>query len=178
MSATDPKPRLTEWFRQWRGPLRKSLVGRSAISASELDDVAQEVFLRLIRYDRTELIEHPQAYLYKMAANVAAEWSIRARYSRPHEAKWLSDLIADDQIEDAAVLEQLQGEIERALMTLSPRHREALKLQFYDSLSRSKIAERLGLTERTVKRLLLEGYERLRQQLDPGLLTGTLNGRE
>jgi hypothetical protein len=32
-----------------------------------------------MRYDRAELIERPQAYLYKMASNVAAEWAIRGR---------------------------------------------------------------------------------------------------
>lgn len=56
--------------------------------------------MRLMRYDRTELIEHPQAYLYKMAANVAAEWAIRMRYARPHDSKWLVGLAAQDQLGD------------------------------------------------------------------------------
>src|SRR5882757_6987038 len=102
MTQADPKRRLTDWFRQWRGPLRKFLVGRGAVPAADLDDVAQEVFLRLMRYGRTELIEHPQAYLFKMASNVAAEWAIRARYVRPHESKWLEGLSAEDRPEDEA----------------------------------------------------------------------------
>ena len=50
-----------------------------------MDDAAQEVFLRLLRYDRGELVENPQAYLFKVATNVAAEWSIRARRERERE---------------------------------------------------------------------------------------------
>ena len=178
MSNGDPKRRLADWFRQWRVPLRKFLVGRAAVPASDLDDVAQEVFLRLMRYDRTELIEHPQAYLYKMATNVAAEWSIRVRYARPHEAKWLVGLASEEQTEEGAAYEQLQDELERALLTLSPRQREVLKLQFFESLSRNQFAERLGLSERAVKRIVLKSYDRLRQQLNADLLRGISDGRD
>ncbi len=41
--------------------------------SGDLDDIAQEVFLRLLRYERTEQAEHPQAYLFTIASNVAAD---------------------------------------------------------------------------------------------------------
>jgi DNA-directed RNA polymerase specialized sigma24 family protein len=63
---------MVDWFRQWRLPLRKFLLGRVGVPAADIDDVAQEVFLRLVRYERAELIEQPQAYLFRMATNVAA----------------------------------------------------------------------------------------------------------
>jgi RNA polymerase sigma factor (sigma-70 family) len=168
--------RLTDWFCVWREPLRRFLVGKSSVPTADLDDVAQEVFLRLLRYDRAELIEHPQAYLYKMAANVAAEWSVRMRYARPHEAKWLADLTANERAGDVAAQSELQGELERALMALTPRQREVVKLLFFESLSRAQIAERLGLSERTVKRILMKSYEELRQILHLELLTGISDG--
>jgi RNA polymerase sigma-70 factor (ECF subfamily) len=146
------------------------------VPAADLDDVAQEVFLRLLRYERAELIEHPQAYLYKMAANVAAEWSIRVRHARPHEAKWLEDLIAEEKAGDLASEHELQDELERALMALTPRQREVLQLQFYESLSRTQIAQRTGLTERTVKRILMKSYAELRRQLNVELLRGISDG--
>src|ERR1700679_2947058 len=162
MSDQNSKSRLADWFRQWRMPLRKFLIGKGAIPASDLDDVAQEVFLRLMRYERTELIEHPQAYLYKMASNVAAEWSIRGRYVRPHESKWLEGLSTDDQPEDEASYVELQAEVKRALLTLAPRQREVLKLQFFEGMNRMQIAEKIGTTERSVKRTLIKSYEMLR----------------
>src|ERR1700731_4707000 len=144
MSDRDARFHLAAWFLKWRQPLRKFLIGKGAIPASDLDDVAQEVFLRLMRYERAELIEHPQAYLYKMATNVAAEWAIRGRYVRPHESKWLSGLSADEQPEDEVSQAELQDEVERALLTLPPRQREVLKLQFFEGMSRMQIAERIG----------------------------------
>jgi RNA polymerase sigma factor (sigma-70 family) len=177
---TDPNSnrRLADWFRQWRMPLRKFLTGKGAIPVSDLDDVAQEVFLRLMRYERAELIEHPQAYLYKMATNVAAEWAIRGRYVRPHESRWLSGLLADERPEDEVSNSELQNEVERALLTLPPRQREVLKLQFFEGLSRMQIAAKTGTTERSVKRTLIKSYQLLRVQLNAELLKGVSHGRE
>lgn len=170
MTSPETSQRLIAWFREWRHPLRKFLIGKGSVRAADLDDVAQEVFLRLLRYERAELIEHPQAYLYKMAANVAAEWAIRARVTHPHESKWLADLKSDGQPEDDVARSRLGDEVERALNTLSPRQREVLKLQFSEGLGYAEIAVRLGTTHRAVKRMVVKSYERLRQELDADLL--------
>src|SRR5260370_42692544 len=100
MTSPESKKRLSAWFQQWRMPLRKFLIRKGTVRSADLDDVAQEVFLRLLRYERAELIEHPQAYLYKVAANVAAGWAIRARSSHPHEPRWLAELSADEEPSD------------------------------------------------------------------------------
>ncbi len=162
--------RLSDWFRQWRRPLLKFLASRSAVPAADLDDVAQEVFLRLMRYSREELVEHPQAYLFKIASNVAAERALRIRHSRPHEPRWLDDLRADDRPQDTVARAAAQAEIERALNTLGPREREVLKLQFFEGLGHAEIAERLGTSRRNVKRLVIKSYRKLRDELDPELL--------
>src|SRR5438034_3465283 len=121
MGEVDPKRRLADWFRQWRSPLRKFLLRRGSVPASDLDDIAQEVFLRLMRYDRTELIEHPQAYLFKMATNVAAAWAIRGRHMRAHEPKWLAELADESEVEDNAAHFELQDEIESVIGTSNVR---------------------------------------------------------
>jgi RNA polymerase sigma factor (sigma-70 family) len=178
MSDGDGQRSLAQWFRRWRVPLRKFLIGKGAIPAADLEDVAQEVFLRLMRYDRTELIEHPQAYLYKMASNVAAEWAIRWRYSRPHDPKWLSGLLASDQPEQNCARGEAEHEIQRAINMLSPRQRAVLKLQFAEGLCHAEIAQRLGATQRSVKRMLSKSYEKLRHELDQELLGVITDGRE
>jgi RNA polymerase sigma factor (sigma-70 family) len=170
MSGPEPANRLAEWFRLWRAPLRRFLRGHGAVSGADVNDVAQEVFLRLLRYDRAELVEYPQAYLFKMAANVANEWAIRARSRRPHESKWLTGLLADDSPENEAARAEACAEVGRALALLTPRQRAILKLQFNDGLGRTQIAERLGTTERAIKRDLLKSYEKLRTELDTDLL--------
>jgi len=77
MHTPAKQERLRDWFQlfqRWRLPLRKMWF----LTESDLDDVAQDVFLRLLRYDNVDLIEHPQAYLVRMAANVLGEWIMRS----------------------------------------------------------------------------------------------------
>lgn len=178
MSAPSRQSRLTDWFRQWRGPLRRFLSARSGLRAADIDDVAQEVFLRLMRYERAELVEHPQAYLFRVATNVAAEWAVRARYSRPHEPKWLAALRAHDQPDENAERKEALAEIERALNTLTPRQREILALHYSEGMGRAEIAERLATTPRSVKRDLINSYGKLRAQLSTELLGALNHGRD
>jgi len=177
MSDTEARRRLSDWFHRWHTPLRRFLIGKTALPVADLDDVSQEVFLRLLRYGQTELVEQPQAYLFKIASNVAAEWSMRARSRHPHDSNWLANLIVEDLPEEDAARESLQREIERAINTLSPRYREVLKLQFAEGLGHSEIAARLGTSPRSVKRYIRKSYEKLRVELESELPGAVNHGR-
>src|SRR3569833_1368156 len=138
----------------------------SSLTESDLDDVAQEVFLRLLRYDNVDLIEHPQAYLFRMAANVLGEWTMRSQHRHPHDASWLEDLQADSDPECEADRESARRQLRTALAGLPPRHQEVLRLHFGEGLARAQIAQRLKISERSVKRDLINAYGRLRIVLD------------
>ena len=69
--------RIAEWARHWNAGLtrylRRRLPGRI-----DAEDLAQEVYVRLLRVEQIEHIKEPQAYLYRVASNVAQEWRMRA----------------------------------------------------------------------------------------------------
>lgn len=169
---------LSEWFRRWRSPLRKFLAGRGAARVADLDDVAQEVFLRLMRYETADVVRHPQAYIFKMAANVAAEWAIRSRHRLAHEPRWLDNLVAQDTIEEAFDTEVVQREIKRALETLTARERAILKLHFEEGLSKPEIAARLAVSPRIVQRDFETSYSKLRRELALKFTGAFSRGRE
>lgn len=169
MNDGDCRRRVNDWFIQWRAPLRKFLAGRRMISARDLDDVAQEVFLRLMRYQRAELVENPQAYLYRVAMNVASEWAVRTRNMAARDLSWVAELGRQSTESEMERL-HAQDQVERALGKLSPRQRLVLKLQFYEGLSYTQIAAQLGMTERSVKRAVAKSYQQLRRELQPALL--------
>ena len=161
--------RLTDWFarfRRWRAPLRKFLSTRWTLNASDFDDIAQEVFLRLLRYDNSELIEHPQAYLFRMASNVAGEWALRSRHRHPHDAQWLVELCATSDPEREVARQTAQSQVRRAIESLPPRQREVVRLHFAEGLARPQIAEQLKTSERVVKRDLINAYSSLRTVLN------------
>lgn len=170
MTTDDAKRRLSSWFLQWRLPLRRFLLGKTGVRAADVDDVAQEVFLRLMRYERGELVDHPKAYLYKVASNVAAEWSIRAASRSRHDEKWLPSLTGGAEPDALLQRVQSQAEIKRALGTLPAEQREVLKLHFIEELAQEQIALRTGRSRRRIRRDVARAYERLRHELDPEVL--------
>jgi RNA polymerase sigma factor (sigma-70 family) len=178
MISANAKRRLSDWFRQWRLPLRRFLLRRAGVPAADVEDVGQEVFLRLMRYETAELIEHPQAYLYKVASNVATEWSIRARNRLPHDEKWVANLIDNEEPQSQLMRAQSEREIERALNTLTPYQREVLKLFFVEELEYTEIATQLGESVRSITRQFRKSYDKLRLELDPELLGVFTHGRE
>jgi RNA polymerase sigma factor (sigma-70 family) len=160
---------LADWFRDWQQPLRRYLARRRICRPDDVDDIAQEVFLRLLRCESTEFIDHPRAYLFKIAANVSMDWVTRASGRLPHDSAWLTELV--DSLSPEVELER-QGVDERlrlAVEVLSPRAREILRLQFGEGLSQAQIAGRLGLTPKVVKREMARSYAVLRTTLDSDL---------
>jgi RNA polymerase sigma factor (sigma-70 family) len=133
--------------------------------SNDLDDVAQEVFLRLLRYQHDEIVVDPRAYLFKIAGNVASEWSCRARERLPHDSDWLDDLPDDSDVTREMERNQRSAEITIALNRLPARAREILRLHFGEGLGQSDIAARLGVTRRIVKRDIVRSYAALRLTL-------------
>jgi RNA polymerase sigma-70 factor (ECF subfamily) len=178
MAEKSSRRQLAGWFTQWRQPLRRWLGSRRRIPSADLDDMTQEVFLRLLKYERAEVINSPQAYLFQVAANVATEWALKARNRRPHEPKWLADLTIDDAATLDAMQQQSAAQVARAVRMLPPRAREVLRLRYREGLSNGEIAVRLKLHPQTIKRDLLASYSRLRLDLDPELLVALERSRE
>jgi RNA polymerase sigma-70 factor (ECF subfamily) len=161
---------LGDWFRELRLPLRGFLARRRMGTAADIDDIAQEVFLRLLRYDSAEPVSHPQAYLFKIAANVSAKWATHSRHRLPHHSDWLSELVdtmsPESELERAGIDEQLA----KALQTLPARAREILRLHHSEGMTNPEIASKLGLTRKIVKRDTARAYAALRIALDRDLV--------
>jgi RNA polymerase sigma-70 factor (ECF subfamily) len=159
--------RLTQWFGVWRGAMKRWLSSRSAIQPADLDDVAQEVFLRLLRYSNDAVVEYPQSYLFRIATNVVNEWRERARNSLPHDDVWLADLqIEPDAEPESSVEHDLVNKcVRRAVSRLPPRQREVLLLHIREDLTYKQIAIKLKLTPRVVRRDIARAYADLRGEL-------------
>lgn len=167
----DPRTRnrlLAGWFKsfqKYRSLLRRYIVAHSALAEDEVDDVAQEVFLRLLRYGKAEEIVDPQSYLLRMATNVANEWKMRARYRHPHDAIGLEEIQAPQTLEPAIDAESTSRSMSRAIGRLPFRQQQILRLHYGSGLARDEIAKQLRISERMVKRDLTHAYVTLRLSL-------------
>jgi len=159
--------RLSVWFGRWRQPIRSWFAGRGAVPRMEVDDLAQEVFLRLLRYSDDVAVENPQGYLFRIAANVGNEWRGLARVRRPHNPSWLDELQVDPsaQPDNSVSQSRISKHLQSAVSKLPQRQREVLLLHVNDGLTYKQIADKLGLTHRIVLRDLTRAYGELRMQL-------------
>jgi RNA polymerase sigma-70 factor (ECF subfamily) len=165
--AAPKSTRVVEWFEAWRKPLCAWLRRRASVPPADIDDLAQEVFLRLLRYSDETAVENPQGYLFRIAANVANEWRERARVRHPHDNVWLEDLQIDanQQPENATRTDDRDRLVQAAVLLLPPRQREILMLHVNEGLTYKQIAAARGLTYRIVLRDLTRAYSSLRMQL-------------
>jgi RNA polymerase sigma-70 factor (ECF subfamily) len=147
--------------------MRRWLSSRSSIQPADLDDVAQEVFLRLIRYSDDTLVEYPQSYLFRIATNVVNEWHERSRNKLPHDEAGLEALQEEPHREPENSMERtlVDTQVRMAVDRLPPRQRAVLMLHINDDLTYKQIAVKLKVTPRIVRRDIANAYMQLRDEL-------------
>ncbi|HEV7716719.1 MAG TPA: sigma-70 family RNA polymerase sigma factor, partial [Steroidobacteraceae bacterium] len=132
----------------------------------DIEDLAQETYLRLLRARDLSEVRNPQAYLLRVASHVVLEW--RDHQPRPESMVTLDDdELVDDSPPDFELEATLsQKRLEQTLAAASPVMRAVLLLRLRDERSCKDIAQDLEITERQVKRYLARGYERLRSAME------------
>src|ERR1700687_5366119 len=79
MAAAEPKPSLIErLFAEHRGGL-EAFFRRRIRSKADAPDLAQEVYLRMLRISDQEAIRSPVHYLYTVANNLVKEYAVLDR---------------------------------------------------------------------------------------------------
>src|ERR1700675_1057199 len=77
MAAVEPKPSLVErLFAEHRGALQTFFLRRIRAKA-DAADLAQEVYVRMLRISNQEAIRNPVHYLYTVANNLVKEHAVR-----------------------------------------------------------------------------------------------------
>ena len=156
--------RIADWVRRWNADLTR-FVERRVRTRADAQDLAQEVYLRLLRTNQTDLIEEPRAYLYRIASNVAAEWRMRACQSKPHSAEELELLLETRTPEFHVAEAQHQARFHAALDSLDVMVRAVIFLKLREGMTNEEIAHHLAITPRMVRRHLVTGYAELRARL-------------
>lgn len=152
-------------FDRYRQQLQRFLVRRLR-SSQDARDLAQEVYLRLLRVPDPSLVRQPQAYLYRIAANVVYEYRIREQHepvlfdSEALEA--IAEHPAETDRDEMANRLDAQRQLEGLLNQLPPLYRAILLMQKRDGLSYAEIAKELGLSIHTVEKYLFRALALVR----------------
>ena len=156
---------LIGWQQQWNRSLFQFL-RRRVRTPADVEDVAQETYLRLLRARDLSGVRNPHAYLLRVASHVALE--LREQQPRADAMADLEeDMLVDEHPPELEIDARLsQKRLERTLAEVSPMMRAVLSLRLRDGRSYDDIAKELRLTVRQVERYLVRGYERLRAAME------------
>src|SRR5690242_4354926 len=89
---------LLGWRKRWNRSLLR-FIGRRVRASVDIEDLAQETYLRLLRAHDLGNVRNPQAYLLRVASHVVAEWRDRQLPQSMLEA------VDEDSLADEAVPE-------------------------------------------------------------------------
>jgi len=151
---SQPRATVGSLFKEYRVRLERFLA-RRAYRPVEASDLAQEVYMRLLRFPSERVIERPQAYLYRIASNVVHDFNMRHKEEQvtfdsdiaEEFAAHTADVWASDPGDQLIAAEELQ----RMLMKLPRAQLTALLLHKRDGMTVPEIAKLLGVPLDTVK---------------------------
>lgn len=161
---------LKRYFRDktWTVRVPRALKELSADVRRTADQLALE-------YGRAATVDEIADHLGVDVDSVLEALDVKAAYrptslDRPAgvegDSSTIGDLVGGD--DPALARREAKMTVRTLLATLPERERTILELRFYGDYSQSEIAERVGVSQMHVSRLLRRSFERLRGQLEHG----------
>jgi RNA polymerase sigma-70 factor (family 1) len=162
----DDETAFAEIYRRYA----KSLADFAASKLSNLEDaqdIIHDIFVKLWEdRERLQITSNLKTYLFTLTRHRIID-KIRRNITREEYAAMLQSLTNAYQpsIEQQIAVKELQQTIENSLNQLSPRVKEIYQLSREENLSIPEIAEKLQLSEQTVKNQLSTALSHLRKSV-------------
>jgi RNA polymerase sigma factor (sigma-70 family) len=161
------KSALIQELAAQQGALHRFLASRLRNALTEVPDLVQEIFLRMLRVNRLDTVRSPEAYLFGIARHVLHQYQQQA--SANPEAVDIEDVLAEIHEPTAAGPEaqmELRQRIEafhRALKRLPPNVYATLVLNRVAGLTLDEVAGRLGVSRGMAKKYLARALDECRR---------------
>ena len=163
-SETAGITRMTLSFLEQQGSL-KYFISRFVKRPHDIDDIAQETFIRAIRAEKRNEIEFPRAYIYRIARNLSYEF-----LSKKHVK--LTQYIDDCAFEDLAVpisdteniiaVNERMTKVKEAIADLPPQCQRVFIMHKVYGFKYREIASQLGISMSTVEKHIISGLRKCR----------------
>lgn len=144
---------ITEAYMELRPSVTRYITAR-VNDADEAEDLAQDVFLKLLEHacDGGFIPQQLRYLIFTVARNVVNDY-LRHHYVRREADRYLMDYLpkSDNSTETAVVASDLADIEAGFIAALSAKRRRVFEMRRYEGLSAAEIAERLGLSTRTVE---------------------------
>ena len=167
-SDRDGRARLDRLARRYYAPLASFFRKRTS-NAAQVQDLVQQVFLRLAQHRKLDAIHNPDGYIFQMAANAlkdqARQNETRARFER-QTLETQSDAHSDFSPERVLQGRESIAQLTQALRELPERTRDIFMLRCFEGLKHVEIARLQGISTRAVEKHLAKALGYLSRALD------------
>lgn len=148
----------------------KRFLSKFLMRSQDVDDVAQETFLRAFAAEAKHNVLAPRAFLYRVAKNLALNERARAVNTITdslENSNGADSVGAEDQPtgEEIVHSQQKMALFAEAVSLLPPQCRRVFLLRKVHGLSQTDIARRLGISAGTVEKHISVGLLRCRDHL-------------
>ena len=146
-----------------RRPMLARLMTARLGSAADAEDILQDLWLKLETLP-DQPVANPEAYLFRVAANLAADRRLSMARAVARDGLWLSAQPGAEEFPDAeAVLlaRERLAHVEAAMAAMPERMSRALHMFRVERRPQKEIAQELGITVSGVEKLLKRAYRQL-----------------
>ncbi|MBD5457679.1 MAG: RNA polymerase sigma factor [Lachnospiraceae bacterium] len=123
-------------------------------------DIAQEVFLKFIRYVDSYQYKNLKGYLLMIARNACYDY-----FRHKKETVCIEEIEESGSEDSKIVLVEDEMLLHQALSMIPPEQREVIILRIYEELKYTEIAKILGCNLSTVKSRYFQGIKKLNRML-------------
>ena len=161
------RTQITKAFLEQQGPL-KAFISRFIRRPQDIDDIAQETFIRAFRAEKTAEIQYPKAYIYRVARNLAFE-TLKKKSNQL--TSYIEDscdqnlLQSDENIEDNMVVIERLERVKAAIVEMPPQCQRVFIMHKVYGFKYKEIAQQLGISVSTVEKHIMTGLKKCRQSV-------------
>lgn len=147
----DHSRRVAELFESHNRALTRFLTARLK-SSQEAKEVAQEAYIRMLQLDAPDGVSYLRAFLFKTAANLAADrLKSAARRGRIDQLAFFDSMDSAPSAESSVAAAEELSALLQAIEMLPAKCRYAFVMHRFYGHEFSEIAQSMGLSERMVR---------------------------
>lgn len=135
-------------------------------NADDADDLAQDVFLRLMECGQILREETAKDFIFTIARNLIIDY-LRRYYKRQEITSYIYDMqeAATNDTENRVITRDLQAHEWMKVLSLPAQRRKVYCMSRYEDRSVAEIASTLNLSQRTVENHLFLGRKEVREYM-------------
>ena len=158
---------ITGLFQDHREALTLFLINRIRCPETA-QDLCQETYLRLLRNNAVKHDENLSGFLFRVADRLSINYLKWQRQAKNNCAPLNDDLVCPQYLPDEITSLRQQCEmLLDAINSLPAKYRHVFLLRKIDELSYNEIALKLGISEKTVQRYLVNAMLHCHQRMQP-----------